>query len=347
MTTFRWTRVHTIAAAAAGLVLAGSGVGLAVVLAGQDRAPTAGVSASQPSTLNPSASAPPSTPSPRPTPSGAPADPLTGRKPSSNPVLAAKIENIAAARPQVGLSAADIVFAEEVEGAQTRLIAIYHSSFPRRLGPVRSARTTDVELLPLFGKPGLVYSGANSSVQRKLERASLVPIQRSTRDFRRVAPHNVFVNLSSIADSAKVGKVRSIGWTFAATDPRWQSAKAAKKVTAKVGNDTFSFDYAKGRYTVRWNGRSYVDGDSGTVTKTDNVVVMRVHNHGDGNRDVNGVPSVKSDTVGHGTVTIYRDGKLVTGTWRRTAVSAPLRFLDSAGKDIALTPGKTWVTLSG
>jgi hypothetical protein len=46
-------------------------------------------------------------------------------------------------------------------------------------------------------------------------------------------------------------------------------------------------------------------------------------------------------------VTIYRDGKKVTGTWRRTAVSAPLRFLDGAGKNIALTPGKTWVALSG
>jgi hypothetical protein len=101
------------------------------------------------------------------------------------------------------------------------------------------------------------------ALQRKLEQASLVPIQRSTRDFRRVAPHNVFVNLASIAASVKVGKARSIGWTFAARDQRWQSASAAKKVAAKVGNDTFSFDYVKGRYTVRWNGRSYVDGDSG------------------------------------------------------------------------------------
>jgi hypothetical protein len=344
MTTFRWTRVHTIVAAAAGLALAGSGVGLTVVLGGQDTPRAVGAGSSAPGTLKPSPSA---SPSPRPSPTGKPVDPLTGGRPNGNRVFAVKVENIAAARPQVGLRAADIVFAEEVEGAQTRLIAIYHSSFPTRLGPVRSARTTDVELLPLFGKPGLVYSGANSRVQRRIEQASLVAIPRSTRDYRRVAPHNVFVNLSSIAASAKVGKVRPIGWTFATADPRWQSAHAAGKVSARVGNDTFSFDYSKGRYTVSWNGRSYVDGDSGAVTKTDNVVVMRVHNHGDGNRDVNGVPSVKSDTVGHGRVTIYRDGKQLTGTWRRTAASAPLRLLDGSGKDIALNPGKTWVALSG
>jgi Protein of unknown function (DUF3048) N-terminal domain/Protein of unknown function (DUF3048) C-terminal domain len=277
----------------------------------------------------------------------APVDPLTGGKPSGHPVVAVKIENIAAARPQVGLSVADIVFAEEVEGAQTRLIAVYSSSFPKRLGPVRSARNTDVQLLPLFGKPGLVYSGANSRVQRKINRASIVPIQRSTRDFRRVAPHNVFVNLSSIASRAKIGKARSIGWAFAADDSRWKSAAAAGKPAAKVGHDTFSFGYTGGRYTVRWNGRTYIDGDNGAVTRTDNVVVMKVHNHGDGNRDVNGVPSVQSDTVGHGSVTVYRDGRKLSGTWRRTSSSAALHFVDGSGKDISLHPGKTWVVLSG
>ena len=129
-------------------------------------------------------------------------------------MIAVKVENIDAARPQVGLRQADIVFVEEVEGAQTRLIAVYHTAFPSRLGPVRSARSTDVQLLPLFGKPGLVYSGANSRVQRKIDRASIVPIARSTRDNRRVAPHNVFVDLDQIARTTKLGKARSIGWTF-------------------------------------------------------------------------------------------------------------------------------------
>ena len=348
MSTFRWTRLHTIAAAASGLVLVGSGVGLAVVLTGGEATPAATASAgSSSASATPARTTATPTPNPRPTATAAPVDPLTGGKPSGHRVFAVKIENIAAARPQVGLSAADIVFAEEVEGAQTRLIAVYHSSFPKRLGPVRSARSTDVQLLPLFGRPGLVYSGANSRVQRKIDRASIVPIQRSTRDFRRVAPHNVFVNLSSIAASAKVGKVRPIGWAFDAGDARWKSAGAAAKPSAKVGHDTFAFDYSNGRYTVRWNGRTYLDGDSGAVSRTDNVVVMRVHNHGDGNRDVNGVPSVQSDTVGQGSVIVYRDGKLVTGSWRRTSVSGPLHLLDGSGKDIALRPGKTWVVLSG
>jgi hypothetical protein len=256
----------------------------------------------------------------------------------------AKVENIAAARPQVGLNQADIIFVQEVEGAQTRLIAVYHSRFPKRLGPIRSARSTDVQLLPLFGKPGLVYSGANPSVQRKIDNASIMPIQRSTRDTRRVAPHNVFVDLDNVAKSTKLAKATSIGWIFNDLAPR---AAAARAVKVRVGHDTFDFRYASGRYTVRWNGSRYADGDSGAIAKADNVVIMKVRNHADGNHDVRGAPSVQSDTVGTGPVTIHRDGRRIEGRWQWAKASAPLHFSDKFGDLIALKPGRTWVALDG
>ena len=271
-------------------------------------------------------------------------DPLTGGEVSDHEVIAAKVENIGAARPQVGLSQADITFIQEVEGAQTRLLAVYHSRFPKRLGPIRSARSTDAQLLPLFGKPGLVYSGANASVQRKIDNASIVAIRRSTRDSRRVAPHNVFVNLDKIAKSTKLAKAKSIGWTFNDAAPRGATANAVK---VRVGHDTFDFRYSSGRYTVRWNGSRYADGDSGAISKADNVVIMKVRNHPDGNRDVQGVPSVQSDTVGTGAVTIYRDGRKIEGRWERAKAAAPLRFSDKSGNVIALKPGQTWVALAG
>jgi hypothetical protein len=330
-------RIVVIAAAA---VLVTGGIGVGAALSRPDSQPLANSSTSA------SSSAPTATPSPTTTPSprAKPTDPLTGGKVSNQPVIAAKIENIAAARPQVGLGLADITFIEEVEGAQTRLIAVYHSRFPKRLGPVRSARSTDVQLLPLFGKPGLVYSGANSAVQRKINNASIVPIPRSTRDQRRVAPHNVFVNMAAIDRSTKLREATPIGWTFSDVVPR---APAAPSVKVRVGHDTFGFGYSSGRYTVRWNGQKYADGDTDAITKTDNVVIMKVHNHPDGNRDVLGAPSVQSDTVGRGAVTIYRDGKKIIGRWKRTKASAPLRFTDKSGDPIALKPGQTWVALDG
>jgi len=316
------------------------GIGVAATLSRPATQPfTSGSISSSPTAPTPTpSSATTATASPKAT------DPLTGGRVSNHEVIAVKVENIAAARPQVGLSRADITFVEEVEGAQTRLIAIFHSRFPTRLGPVRSARSTDVQLLPLFGKPGLVYSGANSSVQRKIDNASIVPIPRSTRDHRRVAPHNVFVDLAAIAQSTKLATAAPIGWTFSESAPRGAAANSAR---VRVGHDVFNFTYSSGRYTVRWNGLKYADGDNGAITKTDNVVIMKVHNHPDGNRDVLGAPSVQSDTVGRGTVIIYRDGKKIVGQWKRTKASAPLRFTDKSGEPIELKPGQTWVALAG
>jgi hypothetical protein len=321
------------------LVLAGGGIALAVTRGGSEPAPSAG-----PTTP---VGSPNATPKPSATPDSKPKsmNPLTGGKVSGNPVLAVKVENTAAARPQVGLSQADIVFVQEVEGAQTRLVAVYHSRLPTRLGPVRSARTTDAELLPLFGRPGLVYSGANGRVQRRLDRASLVPIYRETRDRRRVAPHNVFVDLPKIARTERPGKAQPIGWTFAGKPS--QRGLADDKAVSKVGNDVFAFGYANGRYTVSWRGQRYVDGDSGAVARADNVVIMRVRNVPDGNRDVLGSASVLSKTVGRGTVTVYRDGRKIDGTWARSKASGPLQFTEPAGQAIALRPGQTWVTLQG
>ncbi|HET9779789.1 MAG TPA: DUF3048 domain-containing protein [Propionibacteriaceae bacterium] len=329
-----------VGAATATAVLVAGGIGVAAVVSGQESGPLTTGSISTRS----AAPTPMPSPTTTTTPREKPSDPLTGGEVSENEVIAAKVENIAAARPQVGLNQADITFIQEVEGAQTRLIAVYHSRFPRRLGPIRSARSTDVQLLPLFGKPGLVYSGANPSVQRKIDNASITPIQRSTRDSRRVAPHNVFVDLDSIAKSTKLSKAASIGWIFNHTAPR---AAAATAVKVRVGRDTFDFPYTSGRYTVRWDGSRYADGDSGAITKADNVVIMKVRTHADGNRDVQGAPSVQSDTVGTGAVTIYRDGRRIEGRWERAKASAPLCFSDKSGDLIALKPGQTWVALAG
>jgi Protein of unknown function (DUF3048) N-terminal domain/Protein of unknown function (DUF3048) C-terminal domain len=322
--------------AAAAMIAAG--IGLGAVISGSDAGPE---TTSSPPT---EASVPTPVPSdPATKPPQKLTDPLTGGPVSDHVVIAAKVENIEAARPQVGLSQADITFIQEVEGAQTRLIAVYHSRFPKRLGPIRSARSTDAQLLPLFGKPGLVYSGANSSVQRKIDKASIVPIPGSVRDTRRVAPHNVFVNLDKIAKSRRLAQAKSIGWTFNDAAPQGATVDTVK---VRVGHDTFDFSYTTSRYTVRWNGSRYADGDSGAITKADSVVIMKVRNHPDGNRDVQGAPSVQSDTVGTGAVTIYRDGKKIEGRWERAKAAAPLRFSDKSGNPIPLKPGQTWVALA-
>src|SRR6478672_11437183 len=100
-----------------------------------------------------SASTSPPSPSASPSPSKAPTpkvNPLTGEKPTTNPVIAVKIEDTALGRPQVGTNKADIVYVEQVEGGLTRLLAIFNSSLPN-VEPVRSVRPSDPELVLQYG----------------------------------------------------------------------------------------------------------------------------------------------------------------------------------------------------
>jgi hypothetical protein len=89
---------------------------------------------------------------------------LSGREGIDGQLLVVKVDDTNAAHPQIGLEDADIVYIEQVEAGLTRLAAIYSTVIPQRVGPVRSARISDIELLSQYGRVAFAYSGA----QRKL-----------------------------------------------------------------------------------------------------------------------------------------------------------------------------------
>ena len=84
---------------------------------------------------------------------------LTNLPGKNGPLLAVKIDDTTAAHPQVGLGAADVVYIEQVEGGLTRLAAIFTDKVPALIGPVRSARISDIEILAQYGRVGFAYSG--------------------------------------------------------------------------------------------------------------------------------------------------------------------------------------------
>ena len=93
-----------------------------------------------------------------------PKNSLSGRIGSDGPILAVKIDDTAPAHPQAGLEDADIVYIEQVEGGLTRLAAIFSSKIPPVIGPVRSARISDLDILQQFGRVAFAYSGAQSKL---------------------------------------------------------------------------------------------------------------------------------------------------------------------------------------
>src|SRR5262249_20632771 len=140
--------------------------------------------------------------------------PFTGEPvPWPQLVLAVKIDNLVDARPQTGVTHADIVYVLPVEGGLSRLMAVFSSDFPPVVGPVRSARLQDLQVLRQFGRPAFAYSGAAPTAIPTINRAPIVNLRDGLahgyfRDNRRSAPHNLYARTSALRAQAKAGGPR-------------------------------------------------------------------------------------------------------------------------------------------
>jgi hypothetical protein len=152
--------------------------------------------------------------------------PFTGEPVASlGPVIAVKVDNIKQARPQTGLSQADIVYVLPVEGGLSRFLAIFSSHFPPVIGPVRSAREDDLELLRQFGRPAFAYSGAQPQLLPVVERARIVDLYSGRvggyfRDHRRVAPYNLYAHTAQLRAEARGASPRTTSASGSGPLPR-------------------------------------------------------------------------------------------------------------------------------
>lgn len=271
--------------------------------------------------------------------------PSSAPGPAPGPVLAVKIDNVEDARPQTGLGSADVVYVEPVEGGLTRLMAVYFGTPPPVIGPVRSARTTDLGVLAQYGKPALAYSGAAPEILPALHSAPLVDASAGTvpnayfRDDGRPSPHNLFVR-PSLLPTAEAP----------ATRPESGSAPAGgvPATTFQVGYSAASFGFTWSASLHRWSitmdGTPVTSTDSGPVTAA-TVVEQRVDAHpGDPGESGVVAGSPVARTVGTGAATVLRDGQSFAVTWTRPDPASPMRLTTPAGP-LPLAPGPVWILL--
>lgn len=328
-------------------------VGLVVGLAAcsDDPAPAPAASPTPPPTPTPTATR---KPAPRPAP---PVNPLTGLPGvPGGPVVAVKIDDTGSGRPQIGLEAADIVYVEQVEAGATRLVAVYASRHPGTVGPVRSVRNNDPELLAAYGRPALAYSGGAGGPVARLRRSKLVDAGAQTRGgfYRRLgsrrAPYNLVVDLTGLARAVRgVSRPVDVGFRWARTDPRLARSRKVSRVSVLVGKtrENFRWEPRSRRWQLLNSDGSLRRTASGRPISTPNVVVPFSRARLDPtNVDVLGTPSVYTSTVGNGRVLIFRDGRMVLGTWWRRHPSVRTDYVDSSRRALTLQPGGAWVLLA-
>ena len=272
----------------------------------------------------------------------------TPARPTGPAVTVVKIDNVAVARPQTGLGSADIVYVEPVEGGLTRLVAVYFGEPPRLVGPVRSARQTDIELLAQFGTPTLTYSGAASELLPLLREA---PLRLSSpqqvtgpyfRSGRRATPHNLYVDASALPEPAE--RAMRPAFRFG---PAPDGGEPVDSAGARYGAASYGFYWSDeaGRWLISMDGHPMISTESGRLSAS-SVVLQRVPvSDGVHIEDASGAVSPVVSTVGSGPATVLRDGTKYPGNWTRPEPALPTRYTTSSGEPLPLAEGPVWVLL--
>jgi len=286
--------------------------------------------------------------------------PLTGVEISSaeveGPSVAVKIDNTSSGRPQVGIAAADLVFEELVEGGVTRYLAVFHTAIPDEVGPVRSGRPQDADLVGPIG--GIfVFSGVgNANVREIIKGAGVVTVEHDTssgtpegeyffRSSRKPAPWNLHIEAKEIVE---------LNSNVVAPDQQFEyksDVAESSAVTSGQGVETLTAVFSSG-VDSRWvwdesmglflkflsNGNPDVDAD-GTQISATNVIVMSPNYV-----DVEGLPTAQvagfSDRA-----FVATGGYLVEGRFDAPASGKPITLTHSDGEPVFLAPGKTYVLL--
>ena len=265
----------------------------------------------------------------------------------SAPVLTVKIDNARPARPQTGLTLADVVYVEPVEGGISRLLAVYQSQFPPVVGPVRSARLTDLQLLANFGRPALAFSGAAAEVGALVAQAPVLDVSVDEqpgsyrRDRKKRMPHNLYADTNLLRRGG--APPRDIGFRFGPTPPGGRPMPEAN-VRYQATGIGMQWTPAEARWVMSMDGVPLTSA-SGPRPGAATVVLQRVALRDTPIRDASGSPSPFAPTVGVGSVVVLRDGLAFDGSWSRPAPEAITTFTLQDGSPLTFAPGPVWVVL--
>ena len=285
----------------------------------------------------------------------APVMPLTGlpiedQAKANRPALVVKIDNHPDAVPQSGLNETDIVYEENVE-SWTRFAAVFQSQDADPVGPIRSGRTQDIDLLGSLNKPLFGWSGGNGNVTAAIRASDLVELSPTStgnhgfyRSTDRKAPHNLYNDTASFYEFTPVyAGPPPQQFTYRAEGEAFNGEPASGVDLAMDGGlkVNWTWDAATSSYLRSQRGKPHNDAELGQLNSK-NVVVLEVE-YQPSPADAR---SPEAQTIGTGTAYVFTGGVLVRGTWTRGDRLASFQLADENGTVIALTPGRTWIELA-
>ena len=267
--------------------------------------------------------------------------PAEGEAPG-HPAMVVKIDNTSSSNPQIGLSKADLVAEELVEGGSTRLAVFYYSEVPDRVGPVRSMRATDIGIVQPADAT-LIASGGAPKTVRRVKGAGIKVISEGgkgySRDSSRAAPYNLFMDLPALARTLKSPRPPESYFAWG-TEEDFPSGQPARKLAAEFSaGHTTNWAYRKDSY-VNLNSEAKAGDEFHPAT----VLVLRVKVGDAGYKDPAGNPVPETRFSGSGEAMVFHGGQMVRATWTKKGLDSPVTLRTKAG-ELLLPPGKVWMEL--
>ena len=265
---------------------------------------------------------------------------------SSKNFLAIKVDNAPGARPQVGVASTTLLIEVPVEGGMTRFLTIHPSNASGVVGPVRSVRPVDVDLLPPLATI-FVSSGGQETVLQALAATGIPHIDSTTFEFLsggRENPHDTFIDLDVLMPLLAGSESDAFGLP---TGELAEATGRASSVELPIGPTELRF--VDGAYSRYESGEPFLVLDSlggqPSPLVHETVIVIFVAQRFAGYGDSNGVPVLTFDVIGGGDLLVFHDGEVVEATWSRSAQEDPFVFLDGARRPFGIPEGSTYLAI--
>lgn len=275
--------------------------------------------------------------------------PIPDERNLKRPALSVKIDNAPQARPQSGLDQADVVYEEVVEGGVVRFMAVFQSRDAELIGPVRSVRPVDVELVtPLEGL--FAYSGGAPQFERMIKRAPVRLVGADQvgdlydRRKGKRAPHNLYTSTASLWEKAKDSDDPPPS-LFTYGVPTGAAASHATVVMGPLTTAAWDWDPALKLWLRTTNGTKHVV-EEGPQLGFANVIVQYVRYSNTSSKDAAGFAVPTAEVLGRGEALVLAGGTQVRATWSKKTVGDVTTFTDATGVPVQLAPGATWVMLA-
>jgi len=256
--------------------------------------------------------------------------------------LSVKIENTPEARPQSGLAQADVVYEEVVEGGITRFWAVFNSAAPDTVGPIRSVRLMDPDIVSAIG--GVVaFSGGTPDNVALVRACPVVWVDESNagdafyRDNNRYAPHNLYGYTDKLWARGGTPVPPRPLFGYLATGATFGGERIDSfHVGLSPGYDpTYTYDAAAHVWKRSYGDTAFNDANGTQIAPT--TVIVQFVNYPAGS---------EGQLIGGGDAWIFSDGQLVKGRWSKPDPTTPTQYTNVFGGPVPITPGRTWVELA-